>query len=417
MNSLPTWRYRICLRLLSPALLLHATIRSLRDGGKRYARERLGFVSDDQTTRTHIHAASVGEVITVLPLIEKMQENHPNLALLVTTNTPTGAAVLEQRLTGNAKHAYLPIDFSGATQRFFSRQSIKAIWVVETEIWPWLYARAHQKNIPVSIINARLSHKSEGIIAKFFTATYTRALANVQVLARSTDDAQRYIERGAKVKKVRTIGNLKVAHTALLENPTMLLPMHYMLAASTHDDEEISLAQAWLDSTNSGLLVIAPRHIERGARLCKSLHALQKDIDANLPKPALRSLNQQPTHDCRIYIADTLGELHHWYANASAAFVGGSLVKHGGHNVLEPARTNTLIIVGPHTFNFEEEVNALKRANAIAIANNADEVIKLFSLTESNPQWSKTLGDNAKDVVNAESAVLDAYCASLEVLH
>jgi len=413
MNSPPTWRYRICLRLLSPVLLIHAAIRSLRDGGKRYACERLGFISRDSQARIHIHAASVGEVITVLPLIEKIQAFQPELALLVTTNTPTGAAVLQTRLTGHAKHAYLPIDFSGATQRFFARQSISALWIVETEIWPWLYARANQHNLPITIINARLSHKSEGAVAKFFTATYTRALAGVQVLAKSSEDAQRYIERGANIKNVRAVGNLKTAYTPPIEIPAPLLNQPYMLAASTHDDEELKLAQAWLDLTDKGLLVIAPRHPERGVRIAKGLNTLQIAINPDLPPARLRSQQLQPMPNSRLYIADTLGELNHWYTHASAAFVGGSLIRHGGHNVLEPARTNTLIIVGPHTFNFDEEVATLKAANAIATANSADEVIQLFLLAESDPQWTRSLCDSAKKVINVKSVVLDVYIESL----
>lgn len=416
MTTLPTWRYRICLRLVSPILLMHCVWRSMLDGRLLYLKQRLGFVSPDKQPRIHVHAASVGEVITVLPLIEKLQAIHPDCAFLMTTNTPTGAAVLQERLNGNAKHAYLPLDFAGATQRFFSRQSISDSWIVETEIWPWLYARAKQYDIPITLINARLSHKSRGPIAKFFDATYVRALSGVQILARSADDAQRYIDRGAHANKVVAIGNLKFSHTPHIKTPTALITIPYVLAASTHDDEELQLAQAWLDTPNSGLLVIAPRHIERGARLFRSLHALQKSISPDLPPPALRSLNQQPTADCRLYIADTLGELQNWYSHANAAFVGGSLIRRGGHNVLEPARASTLIIVGPHTFNFEEEVALLKSANAIAIADSADEVMNYFSLAVSDPQWTQSLSSNASGVINNKSEVINTYIRSLQDL-
>jgi len=385
----------------------------MQDGGLRYVKERFGFISPDQHPRIHIHAASVGEVITVLPLIEKMQAHHPDCAFLITTNTPTGAAVLQERLSGNANHAYLPIDFAGATQRFFSRQSISDIWIVETEIWPWFYARAKQCGIPITLINARLGHKSRNAIAQFFDATYTRALSGVRVLARSRDDAQRYIDRGAQTDNVASIGNLKLRSNPQTQITTSLLDVPYMLAASTHDDEELLLAQAWLDSIDTGLLVIVPRHIERGARLVKSLNALQQDIDPALPPPALRSLQQQPDTISRLYIADTLGELPDWYAHASAAFVGGSLIKRGGHNVLEPARTSTLIIVGPHTFNFDEEVASLMAANAIAIAENADEVIKLFALAESDPQWAESLATRAGEAINEKNDMVDAYYESL----
>lgn len=416
MNSLPTWRYRICLCLVSPILLIHCAWRGVQDGGMRYIKERFGYISPDQQSRIHIHAASVGEVITVLPLIEKLQAQHADLAFLVTTNTPTGAAVLQQRLGGNAKQAYLPIDFAGATQRFFSRTSLSDSWVVETEIWPWLYARAKQLGIPITLVNARLGHKSRGAVSQFFDATYTRALSDVHVLARSNDDAQRYIERGAHTDKVVTIGNLKLSYTPETQIPSALLTVPYVLAASTHDDEELRIAQAWLHTPNSGLLVIAPRHVERGARLFKSLNALQHDINPDLPPPAKRSLNQQPTADSKLYIADTLGELHHWYTHATAAFVGGSLIKRGGHNVLEPARANTLIIVGPHTFNFEQEVTSLQAVNAIAIAENAEEVVKLFLLAESNPQWAESLRNRATELINNECGVIDIYIESLQAL-
>lgn len=413
MTLLPTWRYRICLRLVSPILLAHCLLRAMKDGRLRYIKERLGFITPDKQQRIHIHAASVGEVITVLPLLEKMQQQHPDRAFLITTNTPTGASVLDERLGGNARHAYLPLDFAGATQRFFSRQSLSATWIVETEIWPWLYARAKQAGMPITLINARLGHKSRGAIAQFFDATYARALSGVQVLARSDDDAKRYVDRGANPENVTRIGNLKLGYNPLTQTTTSLLSVPYMLAASTHDDEELLLAQAWLDTDNTGLLVIAPRHIERSARIFKSLVALQQDINPHLPPPALRSLGQLPTAQCRLYIADTLGELTDWYADASAAFVGGSLIKRGGHNVLEPARAGTAIIVGPHTFNFADEVSALKAENAIAIAENADEVIKFFALAESDSKWAESLGQKAKEVINDKNDMLDAYCESL----
>jgi len=188
MNLLPTWRYRICSRLVSPLIVIHWLWRSVQDGHWRYFRQRLGFFQADSQARIHIHAASVGEVITVLPLIEQLQLANNPPAFLVTTNTPTGASILSERLKGSATHAYLPIDFAGATKRFFSRFNITSVWLVETEIWPWLFSRAKQSNIPLVIINARLGHKSQSLIAQFFDQTYRRALSDVMVLARSDED-------------------------------------------------------------------------------------------------------------------------------------------------------------------------------------------------------------------------------------
>jgi len=398
---------------VSPLLLLHLFWRSCRDGGLRYVKERLGYCELDEHERIHVHAASVGEVITVLPLIEKMQLLDPALRFLVSTNTPTGSAILKDRLHGNVAQVYLPIDFSGATRRFFARKNISKLWVVETEIWPWLFCRAKQNSIPISLVNARLSHKSNGSLANFFKCTYARSLDDVLVFARSAEDATRFEQRGSHPDNISVIGNLKYAATEKSSYPAALLSRPYVLAASTHEDEEYQIAQAWLHSTIDQLLVIAPRHPERGAKLIQCLNALQQQIDPGLPDIALRSMGQQPGVSCKIYLADTLGEMHHWYAHASAAFVGGSLIKRGGHNVLEPGRVATPVIVGPHTFNFSEEVTLLDKVQAIAKAENVDEVIQLAALAISDKQWAKDMGERAKTVINAQSDIVDRYIESL----
>jgi len=393
--------------------MLHLCWRSFRDGGFTYLKERLGYQHKDNHKRIHIHAASVGEVVTVLPLIEKMQKCHPAIAFLVTTNTPTGSAILRDRLAGNCIHTYLPIDFPGATRRFFATKNISSLWIVETEIWPWLFARAKHYSIPLCIVNARLSQKSNGAVAHFFAQTYSHALRDVRVLARSNEDASRFEQKGAKAKNISTIGNLKYAQTDQTQTAHALLARAYVLAASTHDDEELQLARAWLNSTVDCLLVIAPRHAERGAKLIKNLNALQQDRYPDLPCIARRSLGEHPGDNCKLYLADTLGEMHHWYTHATAAFVGGSLIKHGGHNVLEPARLKTPIVVGPHTANFDEEVTLLHKANAIAIADNVEQAIQLLLRAVSNDQWAQSLSEQAFATINTHDDVLDRYIASL----
>lgn len=379
----------------------------------RYVKERLGYCETDEHELIHVHAASVGEVITVLPLIEKFQILHPTLRFLVSTNTPTGSAILYDRLQGNADQVYLPIDFSGATKRYFARKNVTNLWVVETEIWPWLFSRAKQNNIPITLINARLSHKSNSGVANFFESTYTRTLADVFVFARSDEDATRFKQRGAHPDNISVTGNLKYATNDSAPYPPALLSRPYVLAASTHEDEEYQIAQAWLHSAIDQLLVIAPRHPERGTRLFNSLNALQQQISPDLPDIALRSKGQQPGVGCRIYLADTVGEMHHWYAHASAAFVGGSLIKRGGHNVLEPGRVATPTIVGPHTFNFSDEVTLLHNARAIAKAANVDEVMQLLAMAVTDIQWSKDMGERAKTVINAQNDIVDRYIESL----
>jgi len=215
----------------------------------RYVKERLGFCETDTQECIQIHAASVGEVITVLPLIDKLQTLYPDLQFLVSTNTPTGSAILKDRLQTNASQVYLPIDFAGATKRFFAKKNINKLWVVETEIWPWLFTRAKQNGIQVTLINARLSQKSNGRLANFFKQTYAQTLCDVKVLARSEEDANRFAQRGAQATNIATVGNLKYAAVHSEQSPQALIDRPYVLAASTHEDEELQLAQAWLRSS------------------------------------------------------------------------------------------------------------------------------------------------------------------------
>lgn len=394
----PTLRYRGLVRLLSPVLLVHLAVRSWRDGGARYCRERLGFgpgaaraavtpssadssgdpaiMSKGLSTsgqrasgRLWIHAASVGEVMTVLPLVRATLASDDRLSIVVTTNTPTGAAVLARHAPPGVHHRYLPIDFPGATQRFLSRERPAAGWIVETEVWPWLYARCHALNIPLTIINARLSTRTARHATGPLATTYRRALASVTVLARTPEDAAGYRALGAEPTRVRTVGELKLADAASdTAPPSPLLDRPYVLAASTHDNEEHRLADAWLASATDGLLVIAPRHAERGAALARQL-----------PGCARRSQGDSPPDDARLYLADTLGELDAWYAHARGVFVGGSLIERGGHNVLEPARRACPIVVGPHTTNFTEPVAMLKAANAIADVPDAEGVARFLA--------------------------------------
>jgi len=360
-----------------------------------------------------VHAASVGEVITVLPLIEKMLHLDPDCKFLLSTNTPTGLAILNDRLKGDTATTYLPIDFRGATQRFFAKKNISQLWIVETEIWPWFFARAKHNGVPITLINARLGHKSNGLVANFFNDTYAHALHDVTILARSGEDGNRYEQRGAQPANITTIGNLKFATVAEPSSADKLFTRPYLLAASTHEDEEIQLAQAWLNASIDQLLVIAPRHAERGSKLIKSLNALQQDLRPDLPAIAQRSIGEQPSEKCKLYLADTLGEMHHWYYHANAAFVGGSLIERGGHNVIEAGRVATPIIVGPHTFNFAEEVRLLNDAQAIAIADDVNEVVRLLALAMSDSGWAQNIGQRAKTAINAQSNVLDRYTASL----
>jgi len=410
----PPWRYRFGILLLLPLIVAHLFYRTAKDGGWRYLKERLGFTKPAPFHELHVHAASVGEVITALPLLNEIQRRNTHQRLLITTNTPTGADILHRRMPVRARHAYMPLDFSVTTKRFFKTQKYSESWIIETEIWPWFYSSCHLNGVKVTIVSGRLSHRSRGSVSNFFHLAYQRALHGVQVLARSEADANNFIDRGAQAHRVSVLGNLKWVSTPVnTDEYQLLLPHSYVLAASTHDDEETQLADAWLSSVDSGLMVIAPRHPERGARLQGQLLRIQLANDINLPPPPRRSLDEPVSDETRLYIADTLGELPHWYAGASATFIGGSLVAHGGHNVLEAARAITPIATGPYTDNFEHEVNLLIDARGISVIDNASDAIAFLLRASTDLSWSKSCTHNASTALNKLDTVLDDYCHHL----
>ena len=402
----PPWRYRLLLRLAAPVLLAHLLIRSLRDGGWRYLGERLGMAPDGARGRRWIHAASVGEVLTVLPLLEALVEAEPGRRVLVTTTTPTGAAVLARRAPVLVDHVYLPIDWPGACRRFLGRTRPRTAWIVETEIWPWLFAECrHCRHVP-TIINARLSARTLEGPARWLRHTFAQALTGVHVLARSDEDARRYVTLGASAESVGTLGNLKFADNGDADAHEPLITGHYCVAASTHDDEERQLAEHWLQQPD-GLLVIVPRHPERGARLSTQLNALC--AAAGSPRCARRAFDELPAAGARLYLADTLGELQAWFSAAETVFVGGSLVPVGGHNVFEPARQGRAIVIGPHVANFTDAVELLQQTDAIEQVVDAESAVARLRYLAADRQRACDLGTRAQRAVTAHADIARRY--------
>ena len=425
----PPWRYRLLVRLLTPALLAYTLWRTYKDGGARYFCQRLGLYTWDfgkrderlscesgtptteniasQAKRLWIHAASVGEVFTVLPLIKSVQEQNNNASLLVTTGTPTGATVLAQQGIAGVRHQYLPIDFPGACTRFLDQAAIDEAWFVETEIWPWLYACCEKQSIKITIVNGRLSEKTSSQSNGILASSYQRALQHVRVLARSDDDMKNFITLGARPENVQVAGNLKYTGTTAIESQPSALTRRYVLAASTHADEELQLARCWNNISSTLLLVIVPRHPERGP-------AIHKQLIEELGSPvSRRSLAEQPSDNDKIYLADTLGELQAWYKDAEATFVGGSLISRGGHNMLEPARYACPTIVGPHTHNFDDIMPMMLTRDAIAIGQDANAVALFLEQASSEGTPHRTMGERARKVAEESDNVLQRYEAFL----
>jgi 3-deoxy-D-manno-octulosonic-acid transferase len=320
--------------------------------------ERLGFGPGGRQGAVWLHAVSVGEVNAALPLIEALQRAYPALPLLVTTTTPTGSQYLQSRLGGRVEHCYLPYDLPGAVRRFLDARRPCLGVILETELWPNLYAAASAAGVPLILANARLSPRSAGAYARWPRLVRETLERLAAVAAQTAADGERLVALGLPRERLTVTGNLKfdAAPTdpapglALRERLGITRPV--WLAASTHVGEEAATLQAHRELQTTfpdAVLILAPRHPQRFtevAALCRDegWDVAQRSADTGAP--------------CAVYIADTLGELPALMAAADAVFVGGSLGTSpgafGGHNLIEPAACAKPSLFGPHMRNFVE---------------------------------------------------------------
>lgn len=414
--------YRIIAWFLLPAWLAHTVWRSLRDGKSGFLLQRCGIYRNLPQQRIWVHAASVGEVNTVIPLMARLQAINPQQRFLLTTTTPTGKQVAEAgtETTGinDLVHAYLPLDYGFAVSRFLKQVDPRCALVVETEIWPCLYAHCEKQSIPIALINGRLSEKTRritrGLAAKTIAPALTSALASVNlILARSDADAIGFEQLLAfasahntadQPPAIHSCGNLKQMrqsnphpHSGTTDAATEFHGRPSCLLASTHDDEEQRLVREWLKLERRELLVVVPRHPERGRKL--EIQFKNLGIDC-----CRRSVEKQPPPATQVYIADTLGELLHFYRSSGVSFIGGSLVPVGGHNILEAAQMGCAIVVGPEMYNFEEEFSLLQRGKAIIQSPNAVAVVAQLARLLDNPIEREAQAMRAKELLDDRSA-------------
>ena len=403
-------RYKLILLLLSPLALTHVFYRSLKDGGLAYFKQRLGFGYQKYTSRPiHFHCASVGEFITARPLIQAVQVKFPKHNIIVTTNTPTAATLVRKLNSNRFRHSYLPIDLSLCVNRFLNTINPECSIILETEIWPSYYAHCAKKKIPIAIVNARLSNKTSEA-NNFIKSEYANALKNTHlVLTRSQEDAEKYLTLGAEKNIIHVIGNLKYATSSASnhELACTTIKRPFFLAASTHEGEEIQLAQhTELLKRKNYLLILAPRYPER----CKQLAQQFRNNDL---KVSVRSKHDGINDETDIYIVDTLGELSIFFNEAALVFIGGSLIPRGGHNILEPASFAKCVLVGPHTDNFSLETRDMLQAEAIIqVKDNHDLGIKLIQLLKEDT-YREQFGKNALHFVNQRSDILNSYVSQL----
>jgi len=399
--------YQVLIRLLSPLIIIF----TLLDGIKRQAErsfllKRFGFFLPqftDSSNRLWIHCASVGEVKAAEPLIKAIENQYD---IVVTTNTATGKQLIASLFQKRIQHAYCPLDYPFAIKRFLKHAKPKQLWVVETELWPNLYRLTNKQQVPIHIINGRLSSKTLSA-PSWLQRTYQQSLGYVdQILARSNTDAERFIQLGAAKNKVVVIGNLKFAHQQQSQSHKNSIHRDYVLAASTHEDEELQIAQAWLALNRTELLVIVPRHPNRSASIQKSLRSITSQFSVASQKEGI-------TNQTKIYLDDRLGQLMPLFEHAKLVIMGGSFIKVGGHNILEPALFRRAIITGPYMDNFTDECKLLSEFKGIIQVTGYADLNKQLLTVLDTSNLAEQMGKHAFQALHTQQKVLTNYLKKL----
>jgi 3-deoxy-D-manno-octulosonic-acid transferase len=367
--------------------------------------ERFGFVTPMTGVRTlWVHAVSVGEVRSAAPLIAALAARYPQHRLVVTTMTPTGAAQVRELFDDRVTHCYVPYDLPDAVRRFLDRVRPEVAVIAETEFWPNIFAECGRRQIPLLLVNGRVSQAS--LRGYLRVPRITRAmLANADLLCAQTRvDAQRLRNLGAPEELIHVTGNLKFdveLPARLLEEAAELRSgwgrqRPVLIAASTHRGEEGQVLDAFArlrERTPALLLVLVPRHPERFqsvARMCRRRGyavALRSRTPGALPPGT------------QVLVGDTMGELQRLYAASDVAFIGGSLVPHGGQNLLEACAVRVPVVFGPHMFHFEEiSAMALERGAARQV-HDVDGLVGAVSLYLAQPELRRAAGRAAYTLV------------------
>jgi len=406
--------YRGLTRLGAPgvAMLLRWRAAQGKEDGARIG-ERWGHASwpRPEGKLIWVHAASVGEAMSVLPLVERLVARAK---VMVTTGTVTSATLMSERLPKGAFHQFAPVDVPRAVARFLDHwRPDLGVWV-ESELWPNLIEGAAARGVPMALVQGRMSARSlKGWQRAPGFARHLLSRFKV-LLAQSEADAERFRVLGAA--SALRVGNLKFVAPPLPADELEIAKLGRALAdrqvwcaASTHDPEERTIGRvhaALVRRFPEILTVIAPRHPNRGEDVAEALRADGLNV-------ARRSRGEIPGAETGIYVADTLGELGLFYRLANFVFVGGSLIPHGGQNPLEPARLDRAVLHGPSMENFVDAVEALGRAGAsLRVEDEAalgDAVARLFA----DPTEAARRGQAAGEVARAGAAALDAVEAAI----
>lgn len=366
--------------------------------------ERLGYSSElpsKDKSIIWIHAVSVGEVNASMPLLRALITDYPHSEILVTTTTPTGSKLLIERLGNKIKHQYLPVDIPFFINSFLNKWNPKILILLETEIWPNLINICKSRGIYSALVNARLSEKSKKNYLNY-SALIKPVIEKIDLILTQFESDKRRFQEIVERKDINTCGNLKFDQDVPteLEDISKTIKLDWsidgkyrptLIAASTHETEEEEVLKAFkqiLKSSPNALLILVPRHLERFDKVKKLINTSGLTL-------ASRSKKEEVKRSTQVLLGDTIGELNFLYSLSDVAFVGGSLIDHGGQNLLEPAAQSLALLSGPSLRNFSDISEQLIKKDGLVVIKNAQELSYEFVKLIKNQDELKERGEAA----------------------
>ncbi len=418
--------YSFVFYLAMPLVLLRLLWRAIK--APAYARrwqERFALIPalDDSKPVICLHSVSVGETIAASPLIKRLLQDYPSHQLMVTTTTPTGSALLQERFAGQVQHVYLPYDLPDAVGRFLTKVKPDVFLIMETELWPNLLAACKARAIPSLLLNGRLSERSARGYQRISPLSRPMFAALSGLYAQTQADKERFIDSGVNPEACEISGNIKfdLQLSDSLRTQALAIrkqwqgteidgkPRFIIAAASTHQGEDEIILEAFkqllkvLPNAHAARLLLVPRHPERFAEVARLVEASGLYLQRRSKTQDVNGIDEQ----CQVILGDTMGEMLCFFGAVDAAFIGGSLVERGGHNMIEAAAWGLPIVTGTSCFNFTQASDLLQDAGALLQVENSQALAEHWHSLIIRPELAKTMSESAQQVAEGNRGALN----------
>ena len=388
--------------IISPLIILFRVIKGKEDI-KRVGEKFCIYSQKKNKKNIWIHAASVGELMSIVPIIKKLEKNKKIKNILLSTSTTSSEKIFKKLRLKKTSHVYFPLDNNYIVKKFIRYWQPELAIFIDSEIWPNMFGNLKSNNIPIIVMNARITERSFNRW-KIFSKFANQVFENISLALPQNLETLRYLKL-LKVKNIRVAGNLKYyGQKSNYDKKTKLLKNKFKdfklwCAASTHSDEEVligKLHKKLKRSEKKLITIIIPRHINRTNEIINTLN----NLDLNC---VTHSSNQKLRKNTDIYLVDSYGESSKFYSLTNVCFVGGSIIKHGGQNPLEPARLGNYIINGPNVKNFKEIYTFL---NNLKISSSTSNILTMESIILKKLK-TKITNKNIKKIIKIGDDVLE----------